>query len=108
GGLRLGPDDEYLTTREKNYNLDETKKREFYYSAKVFMPFLDLEDLSGDTVGIRPKLQGPGEDFRDFVIQEEDEHGLRRLINLIGIESPGFTASLAIAGFVRQIVRLII
>jgi L-2-hydroxyglutarate oxidase LhgO len=50
--------------------------------------------------GIRPKLQGPGEPPRDFVIREESERGLPGFINLIGIESPGLTASPAIAQYV--------
>jgi len=52
--------------------------------------------------GIRPKLQGPGDPARDFIIREEKALGLPGLINLIGIESPGLTASLAIAGYVEE------
>ncbi len=54
--------------------------------------------------GIRPKLQGPGEDFRDFVIADESNRGLPGLINLIGIESPGLTACPAIADYVAGLV----
>ena len=54
--------------------------------------------------GIRPKLQGPGEKTRDFVIREESDRGLPGLVNLIGIESPGLTASLAIAKKVAELV----
>jgi len=55
-----------------------------------------------DTAGVRPKLQTKDEKFRDFVIAEESEKGLAGFINLIGIESPGFTSSLAIAEIVRD------
>jgi len=55
--------------------------------------------------GIRPKLQGPGQVQRDFIISHEHEKGLTGLFNLIGIESPGLTASPAIADIVRSMVR---
>jgi L-2-hydroxyglutarate oxidase LhgO len=55
--------------------------------------------------GIRPKLQGPGEDFRDFVIRDETDKGLPGFINLIGIESPGLTSSPAVGRYVAGIVR---
>jgi L-2-hydroxyglutarate oxidase LhgO len=47
--------------------------------------------------GIRPKLYGPGEPFRDFIIREESDKGLPGFIDLVGIESPGLTSCLAIA-----------
>jgi L-2-hydroxyglutarate oxidase LhgO len=56
------------------------------------------------TSGVRPKLQGPGDDIRDFVIREEGDRGLPGFIDLIGIESPGLTASPAIARYVGGIV----
>ena len=58
--------------------------------------------------GIRPKLQGPGEPFRDFIINHEDDRGLPGLINLIGIESPGLTSAPAIAGYVEGLVNEIL
>jgi L-2-hydroxyglutarate oxidase LhgO len=61
------------------------------------LPELRDEQLSADYAGIRPKLQGPNDDFRDFVIEDAAPHGLAGLVNLIGIESPGVTASGAIA-----------
>ena len=69
------------------------------------MPFLEESDLFADTTGIRPKLQPKGGDFRDFVIQEESDAGLPNFINLIGIESPGLTASCAIARMVHSLVE---
>ena len=62
------------------------------------------EHLIPDTAGIRPKLQGQDEDFRDFIIQEESEKEFPGFINLIGIESPGLTACLAIAEIVEKII----
>jgi L-2-hydroxyglutarate oxidase LhgO len=69
------------------------------------MPFINEGDLYADTSGIRPKLQGADEDFRDFIIKDEAENGLPAFVNLIGIESPGLTASCAIAKFVKALIK---
>ncbi|UCB43007.1 MAG: NAD(P)/FAD-dependent oxidoreductase [Dehalococcoidales bacterium] len=99
--VRLGPNVRYVD--ELDYKVDETQKEAFYQSVKKFLPRLRLEDLEPDFAGIRPKLQGPEEDFRDFIITEETARGLPGLINLIGIESPGLTASPVIARYVARI-----
>ena len=103
GRMRLGPNASYVD--EIDYEVDETHKTTFYESVKRFLPALELEDLAPDFAGIRPKLQGPGEEFRDFVIAHEDRKGFPRLINLIGIESPGLTAAPAIARHVASMVK---
>ncbi|MGA8849311.1 MAG: NAD(P)/FAD-dependent oxidoreductase [Dehalococcoidia bacterium] len=100
GRVLLGPSAHYVEAID--YAVDETQKQDFYNSAKRFLPFVELEDLASESAGIRPKLQGPGEAFRDFVIANEEETGFPGLINLIGIESPGLTASLAIARYVGR------
>ena len=105
GGVRLGPDDEYLSANIKDYSLRESRREDFYASARKFMPFLEKSDLFLDTTGIRPKLQGPEGGFRDFVIRDESDKGFPNLIDLIGIESPGLTASCAIALLVRSFVE---
>lgn len=104
GSLRLGPDDEYV--ERIDYNVDESKKEIFYESTKKFLPFIELEDLSPDISGIRPRLQGPNEDSRDFIIKDESDSGLLGIINLIGIESSGLTSCLSIARMVRDIITL--
>lgn len=103
GGLRLGPDDEYVD--KIDYDIDESKKKIFYESVCAFLPFIQLDDLAPDTSGIRPKLQGPKEGFRDFIIKDEVSNGLSGFINLIGIESPGFTSALSIARIVDRMVK---
>ncbi len=103
GGLRLGPDDEYVD--KIVYDIDGSKKKIFYESVSAFLPFIQLDDLAPDTSGIRPKLQGPKEGFRDFIIQDEAPNGLSGFINLIGIESPGFTSALSIARIVDRMVK---
>jgi len=106
GGLRLGPDDEYV--EEVNYNVDKSKISIFYENIRSFLPFISLEDLSPDTAGIRPKLQGPQEGFRDFIIKDESENGLSGFINLIGIESPGLTSAFSIARRVKEIIGALV
>jgi L-2-hydroxyglutarate oxidase LhgO len=102
GRVRLGPNARYVEAID--YGVDETQKEAFYHRAKRFLPFVGLEDLAPESAGIRPKLQGPGEAFRDFVIAHEEKAGFPGLINLIGIESPGLTAFPAIARYVGRMV----
>ena len=101
GSIRLGPDDEYV--EKIDYKIDPSKAKLFYESVKTFLPFVELSRICPDTSGVRPKLQGKGEDFRDFIIRHEDASGFPGFINLIGIESPGLTASLSIAKMVANI-----
>ena len=75
----------------------------FHEAASRYLPELAPEDLSPDQSGIRPRLQGQGEPFRDFVIAEESARGLPGWVNLVGIESPGLTCSLEIAREVRSL-----
>jgi L-2-hydroxyglutarate oxidase LhgO len=105
GALRLGPSAYY--TDKIDYSIDDSNRDMFYRETKHFFPDIKPEDLYPDTAGIRPKLQGPKDGFRDFVIRHEADQGLPGLINLIGIESPGFTACLSIADYVEQIVNKI-
>jgi L-2-hydroxyglutarate oxidase LhgO len=104
GSLRLGPDEEYI--EELNYDINPKKAGFFYEDVRRFLPFIEVKDLSPDIAGIRPKLQGPNEGFRDFIIKEEVDNGFPGFINLIGIESPGFTASLSIAKLVRNLIKI--
>jgi L-2-hydroxyglutarate oxidase LhgO len=103
GRVRLGPNARYVETID--YNVDETQKEAFYNSAKKFLPVIELDDLTPEFAGIRTKLQAPGKAFRDFVIAHEERAGFPGLINLIGIESPGLTASPAIAQYVGKMVK---
>ncbi len=98
GRFRLGPDATYIDRREE-YGVSPEKAALFYEQAKKYLPFLKPENVHPDMAGIRPKLQGPGGAFCDFVIAE-DAPGF---INLVGIESPGMTASPAIARYVRKL-----
>lgn len=103
GQLRLGPDDEYVN--DINYDVDPRKAKAFYESTRQFLPFIELQDISPDMAGMRPKLQGKGEGVRDFIIKDESENDLPGFINLIGIESPGLTAALSIAKIVAGFIN---
>ena len=105
GRLRFGPDAEYLLDRTPDYRVAPEKRAEFAAAARRILPAVRDEDLEPDISGIRPKLQGKGEPFRDFVITEERERGLPGFYDLIGIESPGLTAAPAIAEHVAQLMK---
>lgn len=97
GSLRLGPDVEWLDHRRQEYPVDPALAPRFLAAVSRYLEGLDLDDLAPDQSGIRPKLQRPGEAFRDFVIAEERDRGLAGWVNLVGIESPGLTGALPIA-----------
>ncbi|MFA4884247.1 MAG: NAD(P)/FAD-dependent oxidoreductase [Candidatus Margulisiibacteriota bacterium] len=103
GGLKFGPSVQYVD--KLDYTVDPAHRRAFWESVVKLFPQVREEDLAPDQAGIRPKLQGPSEGVRDFVIREESRLGLPGLINLIGIESPGLTACLAIAKHVSALTR---
>jgi len=101
GRVRFGPDANYVDAID--YAIDPHKAAEFAAAAGRYLPGLRAEWLTPDQAGIRPKLQAPGTPFRDFVIAEESARGLPGLVNLVGIESPGLTASLAIGERVSEL-----
>ena len=103
GRIRFGPDTEYVPA--PCYDVDPAKADRFAEAVQRYLPQVDASQLSPDYAGIRPKLAGPGDDFRDFVIREESENGLPGLVSCVGIESPGLTAASAIADRVVSLVR---
>jgi L-2-hydroxyglutarate oxidase LhgO len=102
GRYRLGPDAHYVD--QIAYDVDPAKGPSFAEMARRFLPELEAAQLAPDYAGMRPKLAGPGEDFRDFVIAEESARGLPGLVNLVGIESPGLTSAGAIAARVARLI----
>ena len=103
GALRFGPDVTWVD--EVNYDFDDSRKADFATAIKRYFPALDEDKLVPAYTGIRSKIVGPGEPAGDFVIQGESDHGVRGLVNLFGIESPGLTASLAIGDYVAGMSR---
>lgn len=98
GQARFGPDVEWIDRID--YTVDPARHAGFAAAARRIWPALDPERLQPGYAGIRAKLSGPDEAAADFMIQGPAAHGLAGLVNLFGIESPGLTASLAIADHV--------
>ncbi len=103
GRMRLGPDVEPMDGGVgEDYSVDPDRQEAFFAGGRRFLPFLEMDDLSPDMCGLRPRLKSwrPGQ-FTDFVVQREvgDFEGL---VNLVGIESPGLTSAPALA---RQVVE---
>jgi L-2-hydroxyglutarate oxidase LhgO len=99
GQMRFGPDTEDVDRIE--YSVDPARGDSFYAAIRRYWPGLPDGALVPAYCGIRPKLQGPGESFRDFLIESGAPYGLPGLVNLFGIESPGLTSSLAVAKVVK-------
>lgn len=95
GQCKFGPDLEWVD--ELNYDVDPGRAEKFYAAIRAYYPDLKDGSLQPAYAGIRPKIHGPGEPQPDFLVQSKDAHGVPGLINLYGIESPGLTASLAVA-----------
>lgn len=98
---KFGPDIEWIS--EIDYTFKPEKLDKFLDFIRMYYPDLDADRLHPDYTGIRPKLYREGEPVPDFRIDTAAEHGLDRLVMLFGIESPGLTASLAIADHVAGV-----
>ena len=102
GQARFGPDVEWIDRID--YAVDVRRGERFYRAIRTYWPGLKDGALQPAYSGIRPKIQeDPDAPARDFMIEGPREHGVPRLVNLFGIESPGLTASLAIAERVRSL-----
>jgi len=101
GQLRFGPDLSWIS--EVDYSFDETLKSKFVKEIQSYWKNLDPNKLHPDYTGIRPKVQRKGEKMKDFIISDCNYHGIKGLVNLQGIESPGVTSSLAIAEYVKDL-----
>ena len=95
GRGRFGPDTEWIEGID--YSLDARRGDGFFAAIRRYWPELPDGALAPDYAGIRPKLFPAGGPATDFLIEGEAAHGIPGLVNLFGIESPGLTASLAIA-----------
>jgi L-2-hydroxyglutarate oxidase LhgO len=96
--VRFGPDVEWI--ERIDYAVNEARAPQFYAAIRRYWPGLADGALMPGYTGIRPKLHGPGEPQPDFRIESSADHGLTGLVNLLGIESPGLTSSLAIGDYV--------
>ena len=103
GQPRFGPDVEWID--KIDYQVNEQSRQKFAQAIQTYWPECDPSKLTPTYSGIRPKLGTSQQFSSDFVIQIEQDHGIAGLVNLFGIESPGLTASLAIAEQVSSIVQ---
>jgi L-2-hydroxyglutarate oxidase LhgO len=101
GQARFGPDVEWIDTLD--YTVDPKRSDSFYDAVRRYWPGLKDGALQPGYAGIRPKIVPRGAPAQDFVVQGPQTHGVPGLINLFGIESPGLTASLAIAEHVLEV-----
>lgn len=101
GAARFGPDVEWIESID--YGVDPRRADGFYAEIRRYWPGLKDGVLSPAYSGIRPKPHAPGEAAADFLVHGAEKHGVAGLVCLYGIESPGLTASLALAEYaVRQ------
>jgi L-2-hydroxyglutarate oxidase LhgO len=106
GRARFGPNVEWLGSSdpaEIDYTVSPDIAAKFAPVIASYWPGVTADMLAPDYAGVRPKLSGPGEPNADFRIDGPQVHGLPGLVNLFGIESPGLTASLAIAEHVAEL-----
>ncbi len=101
GTIGFGPNAYYV--KKINYAMKNTHKKEFLKNINHYLN-INENELIEDFSGIRPKIQKEGEAVQDFIIKNEYEKGYENFINLIGIESPGLTSSLAIAKYIKKII----
>ncbi len=102
--VRFGPDVSWVD--DIDYSPDPSREGFFYEAIRRYYPSLPDDSLEVGTTGIRPKIVPEGSPDHDFVIQGPREHGVGGLVNLFGIESPGFTSSLAIAEEVEKMLAM--
>ena len=103
GRARFGPDVRWI--EHLDYAFDDSRKGDFATAIRHYYPNLNIDDLEPSYTGIRPKIGSADQPNLDFRIDGPEVHGRHGLINLFGIESPGLTASLAIAEAVSALTR---
>jgi L-2-hydroxyglutarate oxidase LhgO len=98
GQAKFGPDVKWLAAGAPiDYAVDASRRAEFEAEVRRYWPGLPEGALQPAYSGVRPKISGPGEPAADFAILGPAEHGCAGVVQLFGIESPGLTASLALA-----------
>src|SRR5690625_3559291 len=94
GQAKFGPDTQW--TDHIDFSLDETRGESFYATVRRYWPTLADGALQPGYTGIRPKITDPGKPAADFLVAGPDQPDMDGLVHLLGIESPGLTACLAL------------
>jgi L-2-hydroxyglutarate oxidase LhgO len=102
GQAKFGPDVQWVDD-PTDLQVDPRRGDAFYAEVRKYWPDLADGALQAGYAGMRPKISGPNEASADFLIQGPADHGVPGLVNLLGIESPGLTSSLAIAAHVARL-----
>ena len=100
GRARFGPDVQWVEDYE--YSVEPSRAEKFYAAIRTYWPDLADGALQPAYAGIRPKISGPNEAAPDFRVDGPETHGIPGIVNLFGIESPGLTASLALAELIAD------
>ena len=101
GQTKFGPDVQWVE-RPDDLAVSMAHEEAFYREVRKYWPDLPDSSLQPGYAGMRPKISAPHEAAADFCIQGPAQHGVKGLVNLFGIESPGLTSSLAIGEEVRK------
>ncbi|CAN7356628.1 NAD(P)/FAD-dependent oxidoreductase [Variovorax paradoxus] len=101
GQAKFGPDVQWVQSAD-DLVVDPARGNGFYAEVRKYWPALPDGALIPGYAGMRPKISGPDEPARDFMIDGPESHGVHGLVNLFGIESPGLTSSLAIGRYVER------
>ena len=104
GQAKFGPDVQWVSD-PADLQVDPRRGDAFYAEVRRYWPGLPDGALQPGYAGMRPKISGPDEAAADFMIQGPADHGVPGLVNLLGIESPGLTSSLAIAAHVNHLLQ---
>ncbi|MEM6707710.1 MAG: NAD(P)/FAD-dependent oxidoreductase [Pseudomonadota bacterium] len=101
GAVRFGPD--VCWQDDLEYRFDESRREQFARSVARYFPSVDADRLTPDYSGIRAKIVGPGDSAADFTVLGPAVPGRLGVIDLLGIESPGLTSSMALADHVSTL-----
>lgn len=102
GQSRFGPDVQWQNSLD--YDVDGSRADSFYEAIRRYWPALKDNSLVPDYAGVRPKIEFNGQPCNDFLVHGYQTHGIKGLVNLLGIESPGLTSSLALAKHVADVI----
>lgn len=106
GQAKFGPDCEWIDSIDYTFDDSIERKQRFLQEIRRYLPSLQDESLQADYTGIRPKIYPQGQPAPDFAIQDSTVHGIKNMISLFGIESPGLTSSLAIGNYTCELLGI--